>query len=79
MNSRVDDKITGVISFIAPNSTYDDKSGESYFEVRVDLTSSTEKIIPGVTGQASLFIGERTILNYFLDPIYNQFDNSLSE
>jgi len=79
MNSRVDDKITGVISFIAPNSTYDDKSGESYFEVRVDLTSSTEKIIPGVTGQASLFIGERTILNYFLDPIYNQFDNSLNE
>jgi len=79
MNSRVDDKITGVISFIAPNSTYNDKSDESYFEVRVDLTSSTEKIIPGVTGQASLFIGERTILNYFLDPIYNQFDNSLSE
>ena len=79
MNSRVDDKITGVISFIAPNSTYNDKSDESYFEVRVDLTSSTEKIIPGVTGQASLFIGERTILNYFLDPIYNQFDNSLNE
>ena len=79
MNPRIDDKLIGVISFIALNSTYDEKNNENFFEVRVNLESSSEKIIPGVTGQASFIIGKRSILNYFLDPIYDQFNNSLSE
>ena len=79
MNPRIDDKLIGIISFIAPNSTHDEKNNENFFEVRVDIKSSSEKIIPGVTGQASFIIGKRSILNYFLDPIYDQFDSSLSE
>lgn len=66
---------------------FDDKNrdrGYSYFQgiVRVDpsdLSRSGAELVPGMPVEAAIKTGERTVLDYFLDPIFRIYDFALRE
>ncbi len=77
--------IEGVLQSISA-MTFTDDNRKEYYKARVALehnyigaASGFHKIIPGMTVDADIVIGEKTILAYLLKPIRTAIYNSLSE
>jgi len=67
-------------------STFVDEDGRPYYKGRVALDSDrvgegarAQTIIPGMTVQADIQTGERTLLQYLLKPVYVSLDQAFSE
>lgn len=67
-------------------STFVDEEGRPYYKGTVALDSDTvgegasaQPIIPGMTVQADIQTGERTLLQYLLKPVYVSLDQAFSE
>ena len=67
-------------------STFVDEDGQPYYKGKVALNAdsvgegaSAQKIIPGMTVQADIQTGERTLLQYLLKPVYVSLDQAFSE
>lgn len=67
-------------------STFVDEEGRPYYKGRVALDKdfvgeggAAQKIIPGMTVQADIQTGERTLLEYLLKPVYVSLDQAFSE
>jgi len=67
-------------------STFVDEDGRPYYKGKVALEAdavgegaSAQKIIPGMTVQADIQTGERTLLQYLLKPVYASLDQAFSE
>ncbi|RCK19211.1 HlyD family type I secretion periplasmic adaptor subunit [Thalassospira lucentensis] len=67
-------------------STFVDEEGQPYYKGKVALNAdsvgegaSAQKIIPGMTVQADIQTGERTLLQYLLKPVYVSLDQAFSE
>ncbi|WP_417828855.1 HlyD family type I secretion periplasmic adaptor subunit [Thalassospira sp.] len=67
-------------------STFVDEEGRPYYKGRVALDkdfvgegATAQKIIPGMTVQADIQTGERTLLEYLLKPVYVSLDQAFSE
>ena len=77
--------ITGRLARIAPSSALSDNGQMPYFLVEVDLdqpyvgTNKTHIVTPGMTGEAAILTGEKSIFQYLLKPIYLAADTALRE
>jgi len=67
-------------------STFVDEDGRPYYKGKVALDAdavgegaTAQKIIPGMTVQADIQTGERTLLQYLLKPVYVSLDQAFSE
>lgn len=67
-------------------STFVDEDGRPYYKGKVALDddavgegAAAQKIIPGMTVQADIQTGERTLLQYLLKPVYVSLDQAFSE
>ncbi|MFH1805021.1 MAG: HlyD family type I secretion periplasmic adaptor subunit [Pseudomonadota bacterium] len=67
-------------------STYIDDEGRPYYKGRVALENDfvgsgglRQQIIPGMTVQADIQTGERSLLKYLLKPVYVSLDQAFSE
>ena len=67
-------------------STFVDEDGRPYYKGKVALEAdavgegaTAQKIIPGMTVQADIQTGERTLLQYLLKPVYVSLDQAFSE
>lgn len=67
-------------------STFVDENGRPYYKGKVALDDDSvgegakaQKIIPGMTVQADIQTGERTLLEYLLKPVYVSLDQAFSE
>jgi HlyD family secretion protein/adhesin transport system membrane fusion protein len=67
-------------------STFVDEDGRPYYKGKVALDedavgegAAAQKIIPGMTVQADIQTGERTLLEYLLKPVYVSLDQAFSE
>ena len=67
-------------------STFVDEEGRPYYKGRVALDkdfvgegATAQKIIPGMTVQADIQTGERTLLEYLLKPVYISLEQAFSE
>ncbi|GAA0628318.1 HlyD family type I secretion periplasmic adaptor subunit [Thalassospira tepidiphila] len=67
-------------------STFVDEDGRPYYKGKVALEAdavgegaAAQKIIPGMTVQADIQTGERTLLQYLLKPVYVSLDQAFSE
>ncbi|MCK2166784.1 HlyD family type I secretion periplasmic adaptor subunit [Thalassospira xiamenensis] len=67
-------------------STFVDEDGRPYYKGRVALDSDrvgegvrAQPIIPGMTVQADIQTGDRTLLQYLLKPVYVSLDQAFSE
>lgn len=82
-DTRSQKPILGYIHEIAPDSTT--VEGEApYYEVMIKfadnaLKTGSHKLKAGVTGNCSIITGSRTVLEYFLDPIFLALRGAMSE
>ena len=77
--------ISGKLSVISP-STYSSKEGQSYYKGWIKLSKNYvgdreghNLILPGMTVQADIITGEKTILQYLLKPIYTVAQGAFHE
>ncbi len=77
--------IDGTLESISP-STYNDPDGGVYYKGRVVLAQnyvgkdpSRNVILPGMTVQADIITGKKTLLEYFLKPIHLALQTSFQE
>lgn len=65
--------ITGELIGISPDSTVDEKSGESYYSLRIKANryefDTDSPILIGMTVNVSILTAKRTVLEYILKPI----------
>jgi protease secretion system membrane fusion protein len=86
-NSNRTPHIEGEVEQIAADRTVDEKSGQSFYRVRVRVTKKGQKtiaehhlnIIPGMPVEVFVNTGERTMMNYLLKPVFDRAKSSMSE
>ena len=73
--------IEAEVGLISP-STFLDEDGMPYYRASIDLPNERLddiSLAPGMTVQAQIKTGERTILEYLLKPVYRAWDTSFRE
>ena len=86
MNLREQRPIAAKVSEISPNSLLDDKTGERYFQITLELVLREsggndvfKSVIPGATGQVFIKLGSRKVVQYFLDNLVSFSSGALVE
>jgi len=77
--------LEGSLRSVSP-STYLDGEGQPYYRAEVVLERSylgadpsRNRLVPGMTVQAAIRTGEKTILEYLLKPVYRGLDQAMRE
>ena len=75
---------TGTVAKISPDRMTDPVTNAPYYEAIVDLDDTVLraegiKLIPGMAASAAIVTGDRTVLQYFADPLIRLWRNALSE
>ena len=78
MNSRKDKSLRATVLRVDPDSSRDPDTGDLFYGAIISLPKS-ELLVPGMTGTAALLLGERTVIEYFIEPILDALKGSLSE
>jgi HlyD family type I secretion membrane fusion protein len=77
--------IPGRVVRIAPSNTQDSPGDSPYILIEIELerpyvgVDESHLVKPGMTGEATILTGEKTILQYLLKPIYLTLDTALHE
>ena len=77
--------VQGGVVRIAPSSSTEQSGQEPFFPVEVELergyvgADESHVLTPGMTGEASILTGEKTIFQYLLKPIYVTLESALRE
>ncbi len=78
-------RVEGVLERISPTTFYD-RERNPYYLARVRLRSNhvggepnRHQIVPGMTVQADVATGEKTVLQYLLKPIYTTLESTFGE
>lgn len=77
--------VEGTVERISP-STYFDEENRPYYKAQIALAKmylgsehAKFRLIPGMTVQADILTGEKTVLDYLLKPVYRGFQNAFQE
>lgn len=77
--------VEGTVERISP-STYFDEENQPYYKAQITLAkmylgqeTAKFRLIPGMTVQADILTGEKTVLDYLLKPVYRGFQNAFQE
>jgi HlyD family secretion protein len=77
-NQRTTPEISGEVDRVSPDTTQDQKTGMSFYTVRIALTEREIarlgglKLVPGMPVEAFIRTGERTAISYLIKPISDQ-------
>jgi HlyD family type I secretion membrane fusion protein len=77
--------IPGEVARIAATNTPGELGQAPYIAVEIELdrpyvgTNETHVVTPGMTGEATILTGEKTVFQYLLKPIYTTLDTALHE
>ena len=81
-NQRTTPELNGKVSRVSADVTTDQRSGQSYYTIRISLPADEiarlgeVKVVPGMPVEAFVQTGERTMLSYFLKPFSDQLMRS---
>ncbi|MBO4226005.1 HlyD family type I secretion periplasmic adaptor subunit [Bradyrhizobium neotropicale] len=84
-NQRTTPEISGVVTRVSADVTTDQRTGQSFYTIRVSMPSDEikrlgdVKIIPGMPVEAFVQTGDRTMLSYLMKPLSDQFMRSFRE
>jgi HlyD family secretion protein len=84
-NQRTTPELNGKVGRVSPDITQDQKSGMSFYTVRITLPDSEiarlsdNKLVPGMPVEVFIQTGERTALSYLVKPISDQLMRSWRE
>jgi HlyD family secretion protein len=85
LNMRTTPEINGTVSRIAADTTTDQRTGQSYYLVRISMTKDeidrlgAVKLTPGMPVEAFIQTGERTMVSYLIRPLHDQLLRSFRE
>jgi HlyD family secretion protein len=77
-NQRTTPELNGEVSRVSPDITQDQKTGTSFYSVRITLPDSEIarlsdlKLVPGMPVEAFIQTGERTAISYLVKPFSDQ-------
>ena len=84
-NMRTTPELNGTISRIAADTNSDQRTGQSYYLVRVSMTAEevarlgAVKLTPGMPVETFIQTGERTMISYLVKPLHDQLMRSFRE
>jgi len=84
-NQRTTPELTGVVSRVSPDVTTDQRTGQSYYTIRVTMPPEEVvrlgkvTLIPGMPVEAFVQTGERTLISYLLKPLSDQLMRTFRE
>jgi HlyD family secretion protein len=84
-NVRTTPELNGKVSRIACDTTTDQRTGQSYYLVRISMTADEikrlgdVKLTPGMPVEAFIETGQRTMLSYLVKPLRDQLMRAFRE
>jgi HlyD family secretion protein len=84
-NQRTTPELNGVVSRVSPDVTTEQRTGQSYYTIRVSMPPEEiarlgdVKLIPGMPVEAFVQTGDRTMLSYLMKPLHDQLMRSFRE
>ncbi len=84
-DARTTPELNGTIARIAADTTTDQRTGQSYYLIRISMTVDEisrlgrVKLTPGMPVEAFIQTGERTMLSYLIKPLHDQLMRSFRE
>ena len=84
-HQRTTPEIFGKVTQISPSSVVDERTGASFYRVRVSIPASEkvklgdQELIPGMPVEAVMPTQNRTVLSYLLKPLVDQMEHSMRE
>jgi len=84
-NQRTTPELNGVVTRVSPDVTTDQRTGQSYYTIRVSMPPAElarlgdVKLIPGMPVEAFVQTGERTLLSYLIKPLSDQLMRAFRE
>jgi HlyD family secretion protein len=84
-NQRTTPELNGVVTRVSPDVTTDQRTGQSYYTIRVSLPPEEVarlgdvKLIPGMPVEAFVQTGDRTMLSYLVKPLSDQLMRTFRE
>jgi HlyD family secretion protein len=84
-NQRTTPELNGVVSRVQPDVTTDQRTGQSYYTIRVSMPPEEiarlgdVKLIPGMPVEAFVQTGDRTMMSYLMKPLHDQLMRAFKE
>jgi HlyD family secretion protein len=84
-NQRTTPEIDGTVSRISADISTDQRTGLSYYTVRISLPPEEiarlgeVRLVPGMPVEAFVQTGQRTVLSYLVKPFYDQLTRAFRE
>jgi HlyD family secretion protein len=84
-NVRTTPELKGTVSRIAADTNTDQRTGQSYYLVRIAMAADEIKLLgdvkltPGMPVEAFISTGERTMLSYLVKPLHDQLMRAFRE
>jgi HlyD family secretion protein len=84
-NQRTTPEIGGTISRISADAVTDQRSGVTYYSIRVTLDHAEiadlgkVKLVPGMPAETFVSTGDRKVITYLMRPLTDQFSRALRE
>ena len=84
-NAATTPEIDGVVSRISADITSDQRTGQSYYTIRISIPSDQltrlgdVKLVPGMPVECFIQTGERTVISYLLKPLRDQLMRTFRE
>ena len=84
-NQRTTPELIGVVSRVSADTTTDQRTGQSYYTLRVALPPEEVarlgdvKLIPGMPVEAFVQTGDRTMMSYLVKPLQDQLMRAFRE
>jgi HlyD family secretion protein len=84
-NQRTTPELNGVVTRVSPDTTTDQRTGQSTYTIRVSMPPEEiarlgdVKLIPGMPVEAFVQTGERTLLSYLIKPLNDQLMRAFRE
>ena len=81
-NQRTTPETSGIVEFISPDLIVDQRTGTSYYTVRVKLAASDLKdfkLVPGMPVETYIQTGDRSVLSYLVKPLRDQISRAFKD
>lgn len=84
-NQRTTPELNGIVSRVSPDTTTDQRTGQSYYTIRISMPPSEiarlgdVRLIPGMPVETFVQTGDRTMLAYLAKPLNDQLMRAFRE
>jgi HlyD family secretion protein len=84
-NQRTTPELNGTVQRIAADTSNDQRTGQSYYVVRIDIDDGevarlgNVRLTPGMPVETFIQTGERTLVSYLVKPLHDQLMRSFRE